>query len=181
MTRRHSPFRRWEYWTGLAAVCALIIGSALVGLTISRYQSRISVLQAHIDTFDARMTDGESAAAQADAPLDDRAAELQAREQAVAAAEQSVAKREQAVAAAEQRVASDSIGEGTWTVGVDVQPGTYRTRKPVGADCYWGLYRSGSNGRDIISNGIPGGGFPTVQLNVGQEFLNNRCGTFVKQ
>ncbi len=95
--------------------------------------------------------------------------------------ERQLAEREAAVAAVEQRIASTSIGQGTWTVGRDVEPGTYRTLQAVTGDCYWGIYTSGTNGDDIIQNDIVNGGFPTVTLSVGQDFENNRCGTFVKQ
>src|SRR4051812_20542337 len=103
-----------------------------------------------------------------------RDTELDAREQEVAA-------REAAVTATEKQIAANSVSEGTWTVGVDIAPGTYRTSQPVGSDCYWSITRSGTNGSDIIENDIPGGGIPTVTLREGQDFTNRRCGTFVKQ
>jgi hypothetical protein len=53
---------------------------------------------------------------------------LREREAEMAAKEQQVAAREQAGTAVEQQMAASSIGVGTWTVGVDVQPGTYRDR-----------------------------------------------------
>ncbi len=71
-----------------------------------------------------------------------------------------------------------TIDEGDWTVGVDIKPGTYRTTEPVSGDCYWGIYRAGSNQSDIIDNAIVTGGRPTVTLKKGQEFTNNGCGTF---
>jgi hypothetical protein len=95
--------------------------------------------------------------------------------------EAEVAAREQAVAAAEQRIAANSIGVGFWTVGVDVEPGSYRTSEPVTRQCYWAIYRSGTNGSDIVDNAIVDGGFPTVQLSAGQDFENDGCPTFVKQ
>jgi hypothetical protein len=106
-------------------------------------------------------------AAQLQAELDGRAAEL--------------AEREAAVTAVEQQIAANSIGTGIWTVGVDVEPGTYRVSESLTGYCYWAIYRTGSNGRDIIENDGPTGGFPTVTLSVGQDFENSRCGTFVKQ
>ena len=71
-----------------------------------------------------------------------------------------------------------TIGEGTWTVGMDMPAGTYRT---VGADsdCYWAITKSGSNADDIISNHI-GGGNLTVNLKAGQDFESYRCGTWQK-
>ncbi|MDP9390110.1 MAG: hypothetical protein M3P89_01690 [Actinomycetota bacterium] len=90
-------------------------------------------------------------------------------------------RREQAVAAIEQRIVQTSIGEGIWTVGVDVEPGTYRTAQPITGYCYWAIHRSGTNGSDIIDNDGPTGGVPTVNLSAGQDFENSGCGTFVKQ
>jgi hypothetical protein len=120
----------------------------------------------------ARVARDEAAQAQAD--LDSRAAELDQREAELVA-------REQAVTETENRIAANSVPSGTWTVGVDIEPGTYRTAEPVGADCYWEITTSGTNGSDIIENDIPGGGIPTVTLSAGQDFTHNRCGTFVKQ
>jgi hypothetical protein len=82
--------------------------------------------------------------------------------------------------AAETKAAADRIEIGTWTVGVDIEPGTYRTAEAVTSTCYWGIYRSGSNGADIIQNGLVQGGYPTVKLKKGQDFENG-CGVFVKQ
>jgi hypothetical protein len=116
----------------------------------------------------------EASASAASASASEFAAGLEQRDAEVTA-------REQAVAAVEQRIASTSIGQGTWTVGRDIEPGTYRTAQAVSDDCYWGIYRSGSNGDDIIENDIVSGGFPTVTLSVGQDFENNGCGTFIKE
>ena len=72
----------------------------------------------------------------------------------------------------------DQIEEGTWTVGVDIPAGTYRT---VGASstCYWGIYKSGTNQSAIIKN-ANGGGNLTVTLSQGQDFTTERCGTWGK-
>jgi len=124
-------------------------------------------------TAEGTLRDQAKAAAAVEAELRQREQEADAREQAVAA-------REQAVSAVEAQMAARSVTEGTWTVGVDIEPGTYRTEQAVGSDCYWAILRTGSNG-DIVDNDIPGGGVPSVTLSVGQDFVNRRCGTFVKQ
>ncbi|SNS38818.1 hypothetical protein SAMN04488107_2345 [Geodermatophilus saharensis] len=124
-------------------------------------------------------TRSEAEAAQATASSAAASASRYAAE--IAQREAAVGAREQAVTAVEQQVAATSIDEGTWTVGRDVEPGTYRTAEAVTGDCYWGIYRSGSNGDDIIENDIVSGGFPTVTLSEGQDFKNNGCGTFIKQ
>jgi hypothetical protein len=73
------------------------------------------------------------------------------------------------------------IREGNWTVGVDIEPGTYRTSAKVTSTCYWGIYRTGSNGSDIIDNDIVTGGRPSVTLSPGQDFETTRCGSWSKQ
>lgn len=85
------------------------------------------------------------------------------------------------MAGAEAEKANNTISEGTWTVGVDIEPGTYRTTDSVRSSCYWGIYVSGTNSEVIVSNGIPGGGRPTVTLSEGQDFTTNRCGTWARQ
>jgi hypothetical protein len=121
-----------------------------------------------------RAREAEEAFEARSAEFDQRSAELDQREADVAA-------REQKVTATEQRIAATSIGTGIWTVGVDVEPGTYRVAQALTGRCYWAILRTGSNGSDIIDNDGPSGGFPTVTLRAGQDFENSRCGTFVKQ
>lgn len=75
--------------------------------------------------------------------------------------------------------ATPTIREGTWTVGTDFPPGTYRTTADVGSSCYWQITKAGGNEiTDIIANDFPGGGRPQVTLEAGQGFKTNRCGTW---
>jgi Ni/Co efflux regulator RcnB len=134
---------------------------------LSTAQEQVSASEAEAQRAAADKRRVETAAAQRDSELDQR--------------ERNVAAREQAASAVEQQIAANSIGQGTWTVGRDIEPGTYRTREAVVGDCYWAILASGTNGGDIIENDIPSGGFPTVTLSAGQDFENNGCGTFVKQ
>jgi hypothetical protein len=101
--------------------------------------------------------------------------ELAAREAEIDQRETDLAEREAAVSETETNIAEGTITEGIWTVGVDIAPGTYRATG-VPEDCYWAITTSGSNGADIIENGIPGGGNPTVTLEEGQDFTTTRCG-----
>lgn len=70
-----------------------------------------------------------------------------------------------------------AIEEGIWEVGTDIKPGTYRTIDPV-SDCYWAIYRTGTNGGDIIANDTPSGGRPSVTLRKGQDFKTQNCGSW---
>jgi hypothetical protein len=137
-------------------------------------QEELSTAQDQASAFETQAQRAASDKRRVEAEVARRDSELDQRERTVGA-------REQAVSAVEQQIAANSIGQGTWTVGRDIEPGTYRTREAVVGDCYWAILASGTNGGDIIENDIPSGGFPTVTLSVGQDFENNRCGTFVKQ
>ena len=92
-----------------------------------------------------------------------------------------VKKREDAVSAVEQQKAADTVGDGTWVVGRDIEAGTYRANAAVDSTCYWGIYASGTNGSQIIENDLLGGGRPIVVLAPGQDFKSSRCGTWTKQ
>ncbi len=72
-----------------------------------------------------------------------------------------------------------AITDGTWTVGVDVAPGVYKTIAPV-ANCYWAVLKSGTNGADIVANANVDGGRPQVTLKAGQDFESHRCGDWAK-
>jgi hypothetical protein len=137
-------------------------------------KSSYSALKTKYDTLENGMAARESKVAS-------REAEVGKSDAAVKTAEAAVKAREDAVTGAEKAKAANTVGDGTWTVGSDIEPGTYRTAAAVGSTCYWGIYRSGSNGGDIIENDIPGGGRPVVTLSAGQDFNSTRCGKWEKQ
>ena len=183
--------RTWLRWT-LPAVALLIGAGAGVGSTLAlsdptrseeyqelrsdfeTSQDELSAARGAIGEAQQALLDAQAAAREATDEAEARSAELDQREADLAA-------REAAVTSEEERIAATSITEGIWTVGVDIEPGTYRTAEALTGYCYWGIYTSGTNGDDIIENDGPEGGFPTVTLSVGQDFENSGCGTFVKQ
>lgn len=71
----------------------------------------------------------------------------------------------------------NTIGDGVWQVGRDIDAGTYRANDSVGARCYWEIMV----GDDIIQNDIPGGGYPQATVSDGQQLKLSRCGTWSKQ
>lgn len=188
-TARPRSGRRW--W--LAVVGALIVGLAGGAVAASAANDptaspQYRTLQADLDTSRAetelatrRALTAEAASRKALADRSRASAEIAKRESDLVAQESRVTAREEAVQETEQAVADNSIGLGTWTVGVDVEAGSYRTSEAVARQCYWAILAGGSNGSDIIDNDIVQGGFPTVSLRDGQVFENNGCGTFVKQ
>lgn len=71
----------------------------------------------------------------------------------------------------------NSVSDGVWQVGTDINAGTYRANTAVGSSCYWEI----SSGGDILQNDIPGGGYPQVTVSDGQQLKMQDCGTFTKQ
>lgn len=134
---------------------------------LGKLQARFATLDAGIKSREAKIQTREDAVTKADAALK--------------TADAAVKKREESITAAEKTKAANTIKEGTWTVGVDLEPGTYRANTDVVSGCYWGIYRTGSNGSDIVDNDIVTGGRPSVTLSAGQDFKTSRCGTWSKQ
>ncbi len=177
--------RRWV-WPAATLVALLVgvgIGTSDQGVAQDTYDQVVSdrdALAEKVETAEASARTAEDELATQQGALDARAQDLDARTSDLDTREASVAAREAAVTQTEQAVAATQIQIGTWTVGVDIEPGTYRTAEPVTSTCYWGIYRSGTNGDDIIQNDIVEGGRPQVTLEAGQDFENG-CGVFVKQ
>lgn len=74
-----------------------------------------------------------------------------------------------------------TIDEGSWLVPDDIPAGRYRMdAPPENGDCYWAIYKAGTNQDDIIANDIVTGGRATVTLKKGQEFATQDCGTWTK-
>ncbi|MBK9741176.1 MAG: DUF4190 domain-containing protein [Actinobacteria bacterium] len=70
------------------------------------------------------------------------------------------------------------FGDGVWTVGRDIKPGKYRLTEAVIGNCYWGIYKSGSNGQNILSNDIVDSGRPFVTLKKATDFASSDCGSW---
>ncbi|MFS8521229.1 MAG: hypothetical protein FWJ87_07620 [Micromonosporaceae bacterium] len=163
-TRPPRRSRRWPWIAGIA-------GSGLVGLVIGLAAGAGGAeptkpdIVSRVVTIDA--TEEQRAA------LEERAAELEAWEAELDA-------REQALTAAEEEKARNTVTDGIWTVGVDIEPGTYRATD-VSPDCYWAILVSGTNGEDIVANDLPGGGNPTVTLQEGQDFETHDCGEWTRR
>lgn len=179
------------------AVLALLAGATAVGTTLPDPQSSEAYValageKASVESErDAAKSSYESMKSKYDTlqnGITDREAKVAARETEVGkadadvkTAEAAVKVREDAVTGAEKTKAANTIGDGTWTVGKDIEAGTYRAAADVGSSCYWGIYATGSNGSNIIENDLPGGGRPTVALSGGQDFKSTQCGNWEKQ
>ena len=77
-----------------------------------------------------------------------------------------------------------TFGDGTWVVGTDIEPGTYRSDVPAGELCYWERL-SGFGGDitvDVITNDLVGGPQQVLVEIAPSEagFTSEDCGTWTK-
>lgn len=195
-SEKGNPGRKRRIFATMA-VLALLAGSVAVGTALpdpksSDVYAALAAEKASVESErDSAKSSYESLKSKYDTlqnSISDREAKVTARETevgkadaAVKTAEAAVKVREDAVTGAEKTKAANTVGDGTWTVGKDIEPGTYRAAANVGSSCYWGIYATGSNGSNIIQNDIPGGGRPAVTLSSGQDFNSTRCGKWEKQ
>jgi hypothetical protein len=73
------------------------------------------------------------------------------------------------------------FGEGTFIVGIDIKPGTYRSSE--GDGCYWARLRgfAGTLG-EIIANDFRSSGHATVTIKSSDKgFKSSNCGTWIRQ
>jgi len=72
------------------------------------------------------------------------------------------------------------ITDGTWIVGTDITPGTYKA-SASDSTCYWSRLKDFEGSLDdIIANGLPGGS-AVVTIEAGDKgFSTQGCGTWKK-
>lgn len=89
--------------------------------------------------------------------------------------------REEDVSADELELEANTIpGSGTYLVGEDIQPGTYRTTLDGSSSCYWARLAglSGELGDIIANDNVSGQAFVTI-AETDVAFETSRCGEWV--
>ncbi|GAB3490325.1 hypothetical protein [Amycolatopsis cihanbeyliensis] len=169
------PVRRWPWLAGILAAAAVGIGIGAVA-----FAPEPEIVTKEVEVPGEIPAADLAALSEREAELSERDTNLALRVDELDQRSAGLDEREAAISEAERTAAANTVGDGVWVVGVDVEPGTYRATS-VGAECYWAITTSGSNGGDIIDNGIPGGGNPTISLAKGQDFRSARCGEWTRQ
>lgn len=138
-------------------------------------------LQADVQQLEGRVERSKEQAAQAEvearakveadfaetqAAMDSRAFELDQRSAGLDA-------REAEIAQTEQRIEQNSFGNGVWEVGVDVQPGKYKTAGS--SSCYW--EKTDRSGEIIDNDALDGPSTVVIEASV-FTFTSQRCGTW---
>lgn len=187
---------RWYKSRWLLAVTALILGLFIVigveAATISEANDRATAAQNELTTAQSDLSAARSeakaatdvlSAAQSDAKtakdaLSAAQAGLAARKTTLDAAAAAVAAREAKVGAAEKAAQANTFaGDGTYLVGTDVQPGTYKADASPG--CYWARLKS-LDTSDIIDNQNPDGPVVLQILSTDKAVEVARCAEFHK-
>lgn len=124
--------------------------------------------------------DRESELDTREAELDKRLTDLDARGTALDTRDKELGKREVAVGIAEATKKANSFDSGTYVVGKDIKPGTYKTSGSSDM-CYWERLRGLSGGfGDIIANGLPTGQALITISSSDVAFKTQGCETWTK-
>jgi len=70
-------------------------------------------------------------------------------------------------------------GDGTFEVGVDIEPGTYVSEAPPGGGCYWARLSGAGGMENIIDNSISDGQSIVTIQESDEFFETSRCGEWV--
>lgn len=147
---------------------------ATASATIEDLEGEVERLEGSVERAraDATRADDE-ARAKAEAEFAERQAALDARSAELDQRSAGLDARDAAITQTEQRIEQNSFGNGVWEVGVDIQPGKYKTAGS--ADCYW---KKGDPTGEIIDNEIVHGPATVIIEPSVFTFTSNRCGTW---
>lgn len=164
-------------WLVVTGLVALFIGIG-IGAATEVEEEDTTELEADLADAEDALADAEDAREQAQARLGELRREVRRQRAGLAEREEELEARAAEVEEEEERAARQTISDGTWQVGEDIEPGTYRS--PAGGSCYWERLRSpGGEGIDnIIANGLEAN--PTVQLEAGEWFRAQDCDEWEK-
>ena len=146
----------------------------LVGLTALLACQSSEVADPRLDEVDAKLAEIEERTE----ALKRTAAEQEKTQQFLRQRAKEIAQAERQIVATTEGWKATSFGDGTHEVGVDIQPGKYKTKGPAGnASCYWEFRnRRGNKTRNDSGNGpqllvIPQSVFAVV---------SRECGTWLR-
>ncbi|MBO0594944.1 hypothetical protein I2485_08025 [Nesterenkonia sp. E16_7] len=187
--------RRWPWIAGIVVALLAGVGIGSGGeeepevVTETETETITEEVEVEVEVEPADLEERREAIAEDEELLETRASELDDREETLDAREEELASQAEEEAQTEEAdqeetSVSDSgsiPGSGTFLIGEEIQPGTYRTEDTSGF-CYWARL-SGLSGEfdDIITNGIPEGqGFVTI-AETDVAFETSDCGEWVAQ
>lgn len=176
--------KRWPWIAGIVAALLVGVGIGSSGDAepeiVTETETVTEEVEVEVEPADIQERRDEVSAAEDEnetlgEELDQRAAELDQRES-------ELDDREENISSTETEIEENTIpGSGTYRVGEDIDPGTYRTTGDSGY-CYWARLAGYSGDiNDIITNGnVEGQGFVTIS-DSDLAFETNGCGEWTRQ
>lgn len=180
--KRKGGFWRWirgnRRWAIALIPIALFLGMSIGGANAGSGDPVAAVddvEQSDTSALEAELADAQALIEQYEAGEETRI-EL---EEQLAVREAEIAAREAAADEADAAANANSFGDGTYLIGTDIQPGTYRTE--AAGNCYWErLAGLGGNLEDIIANDLPSGAAIVEIASSDVAFSTQGCGTWQK-
>ena len=177
-------YRRHLVQLAGAVLLGLIIGNALGASSASDADQRATVAEGRVQGAEARAVSAQGdaqrardAANQADS---DAAAKVKSEHDALAAKTAALDARERKITGAETAAKANSFpGEGTFQVGSDIKPGTYKSAPASSGNCYHARLNS-LDSSDIIDNGNSSGPVVFTVKPTDKAVLVSGCETFNK-
>lgn len=141
------------------------------------YQSELSGDISSLKSENLKLAEQVEKLDQREAALKERETLAQNKDGELTQRSEEISAREEAVGAAEEAKKSTSFDSGTFIVGTDIQPGTYRNSGT--SDCYWArLSGLGGSVYDIIANDNANGQAVVRIAASDAGFTSSRCGTW---
>lgn len=185
--------RRWPWIAGIVVALVAGVGIGSSGDAepeiVTETETETVTEEVEVEVEPADLEERREAIATDEGSLETRASELDDREEALDAREEELASQaedeaETEEAEQEEVSASDAgaiPGSGTFLVGEEIQPGTYRTEGTSGF-CYWARL-SGLSGEfdDIITNDFSEGPSFVTIADTDVAFETSDCGEWTAQ
>ena len=180
----------------LASALTLVVAAAIGIPLLASKNSQVSDLESQVSSAEAERDEAVSAADAIESERDGIIADAEARADSIVGdaqkkandlddkikeAEDELASKQSklddvtaSLQSAQQTKDMSTFSDGTWAVGEEILPGTYRST--AGGNCYWAILKGPSGGgiNNIVENGF--GPNATITLSSGQYVEVSGCG-----
>lgn len=180
---RSAAPRRFALNSAALLIAALMLTSCADAEPEVVTETETETVTEEVEVEPADLEEQRETADERDEELDTREGELEEWAQELEELEGELETREEAVSADELELEANTIpGSGTYLVGEDIQPGTYRTALDGSSSCYWARLAglSGELGDIIANDNVSGQAFVTI-AETDVAFETSRCGEWVME
>lgn len=179
--------KRWPWLAGIVIAFAIGGGGGLV--VAGGVEPEIVTEEVEVEVEPADLLERREALDERETVLDDRgetlstrSSDLDEREETLDATEAELGEREEAIAEDELRLEENTIpGSGTFLVGEDIEPGTYRSLEAE--YCHWDRLSGlgGDYDEDVITSGFSEGNSYVTITESDTAFSSEGCADWILQ